>query len=63
MVDADGAIVERVTVSHDKAGLARLITVLQQYPLAGVGIERGDGPLVTALLAAGMTVFVIAPSQ
>ena len=63
LIDADGVVIERVTVSHDKAGIARLITTLQQYPRAGVGIERGDGPLVTALLAAGMTVFVIAPSQ
>jgi len=63
LIDADGKVIARVTVSHDKAGIASLITTLQQYPLAGVGIERGDGPLVTALLAAGVTVFVIAPSQ
>ena len=63
VIDADGAVIQQVTISHDKAGIARLITTLQQYPPAGVGIERGDGPLVTALLTAGMTVFVIAPSQ
>lgn len=63
LVDAGGDVVDRVTVSHDKAGIARLITVLGGARVAGVGIERGDGPLVTALLAAGLTVFVIAPSQ
>jgi transposase len=63
VVDGDGEIVERVTVGHDKAGIARLIALLSGHRVAGVGIERGDGPLVTALLAAGLPVFVIAPSQ
>jgi len=63
VIDADGGVIERVTVGHDKAGIARLIAVLSAAEVAGVGIERGDGPLVTALLAAGLTVFVIAPSQ
>jgi transposase len=63
VVDGDGEVVERVTVAHDKAGIARLVTLLSGHRVAGTGIERGDGPLVTALLAAGLTVFVIAPSQ
>jgi transposase len=63
LIDADGEVVERVTVGHDRAGIARLVTVLAAGPVAGVGIERGDGPLVTALLAVGLPVFVIAPSQ
>ena len=63
VVDADGGVIERVTVAHDKAGIARLIAVLTDARVSGVGIERGDGPLVTAVLAAGLTVFVIAPSQ
>ncbi|WP_305786098.1 IS110 family transposase [Symbioplanes lichenis] len=63
LLDADGEVLERVTVSHDKAGIAALIAKLGEYEPAGVGIERGDGPLVTALLAAGLPVFVIAPSQ
>ena len=28
VIDSDGAVVQRVTVAHDKAGIARLITVL-----------------------------------
>ena len=63
LVDADGAVLERITIGHDRAGIARLITVLAARAVAGVGIERGDGPLVTALLTAGLPVFVIAPSQ
>ena len=63
LLDADGEVVERVTVAHDKAGIAALAAVLTGALVAGVGIERGDGPLVTALLAAGLPVFVIAPSQ
>jgi transposase len=63
VVDAEGEVVERVTVAHDKAGIARLIMLLTGREVVGTGIERGDGPLVTALLAAGLTVFVIPPSQ
>jgi transposase len=63
LVEADGEVIARVTVAHDKAGIARLITTLAGAEVAGVGIERSDGPLVTALLAAGLPVFVIAPSQ
>jgi hypothetical protein len=40
-----------------------LVRVLGRYPLAGVGIERGDGPVVEALLGARLPVFVIAPGQ
>jgi transposase len=63
LIDADGQVTDRITISHDKAGLARLVAVLQDHAALGVGIERGDGPLVTALLAADLRVFVIAPSQ
>ena len=63
VVDAEGEVIERVTVTHDRAGIARLAGVLRSHAVAGVGIERGDGPLVTGLLGAGLPVFVIAPSQ
>jgi transposase len=63
LLDADGEVIQRVSVAHDKAGIARLVTVLKAHAVAGIGIERGDGPLVTAVLGAGLTVFVIAPSQ
>lgn len=63
VVDGAGRVVERVTVSHQAAGLARLVRVLGRYAVAGVGIERGDGPVVDALLRARLPVFVIAPGQ
>ena len=63
VVDDQGEVLERVTVTHDKAGIAELVAVLRAHRVVGVGIERGDGPLVMGLLASGLTVFVIAPSQ
>jgi len=63
VLDADGEPVDRFTVPHNKSGLARLNTILDRHGVDDVGIERGDGPVVDALLAAGRTVFVIPPSQ
>jgi transposase len=63
VVDDAGVVVERVTVAHQAAGLARLVRLLTRYAVAAVGIERGDGPLVDVLLEAGLPVFVIAPGQ
>ncbi|HEY0000530.1 MAG TPA: IS110 family transposase [Actinoplanes sp.] len=63
VLDNDGEPVERLTVAHSKAGLARLNAVLDRHGVAAIGIERGDGPVVDALLAAGRTVYVIPPSQ
>jgi transposase len=37
--------------------------VLHRHHVCGVAIERGDGPVVAALLEAGLTVFVIAARQ
>jgi transposase len=63
LVDGDGEPIERVTIEHTRRGLARLIALLSRYPVSGVGIERPDGPVVDTLLAAGFTVYVIAPAQ
>lgn len=63
VVDPDGEAVQRLVIAHTKAGIGRLLTVLERYQVLGVGIERPDGPLVAALLAAGMELFVIPPSQ
>jgi transposase len=63
IVDGDGEPVERFTVAHSKTGLARLNAVLDRRGVDTIGIERGDGPVIDALLAAGRTIYVIPPSQ
>lgn len=59
----DGQVLERFFVVHDAAGLKTLIRRLLKAGVDEVGIERGDGPVVDALLQAGLTVLVIAPGQ
>jgi transposase len=63
VVDAEGEVLDRFTVEHTAAGLKRLIRRLLAVEVTEVGIERGDGPVVEALFAAGLTVLVIAPNQ
>ena len=63
MVDAAGAVVSRFTVAHTAQGLKTLVLRLARAGVAEVAIERGDGPVVDALLAAGVTVVVITPRQ
>jgi transposase len=63
VVAADGEQIERFSVNHDGAGLKRMAGRLLAAGVAEVGIERPDGPVVEALLAAGLTVFVIPPGQ
>jgi transposase len=58
-----GEALERFTVRHDAAGLRQMAARLLRAGVAQVGIERGDGPVVDTLLAAGLTVFVIPPGQ
>ncbi len=63
VIDDAGAAIERFTVLHSAAGLAKLVTLLHRHQVSGVAIERSDGPVVQALLDAGLTVFVIASRQ
>lgn len=63
VVDADGDVLDRFTVEHTAAGLKRLVTRLLAAGVGEVGIERGDGPIVDALLAAELVVLVVAPNQ
>jgi transposase len=63
VVDASGKAVARFTVEHTAAGLAELVRRLGRAGAAEAAIERGDGPVVDALLDAGMTVVVITPNQ
>ncbi len=63
VVDAAGRVKDRFAAAHDKAGVAALIARLRRAGAAEVAIERSDGPLVDALLAAGFTVVVITSRQ
>ncbi|MGH9259865.1 MAG: IS110 family transposase, partial [Acidimicrobiales bacterium] len=63
IVDAEGEVLDRFVVEHTAAGLKRLIRRLLGAGVGEVGIERGDGPVVEALLAAELVVLVIAPNQ
>jgi transposase len=63
VVGDQGEVLDRFTLAHDAAGLKRMAARLLRAGVEQVGIERGDGPVVDALLAAGLTLFVIPPGQ
>ena len=63
VVGDGGTVIDRFVITHDTPGLRQLITRLLGAGVEEVGIERGDGPVVDALLQAGLTVLVIAPGQ
>jgi transposase len=62
-VDAAGEVVTRFGVEHTAEGLRTLVQRLARAGACEAAIERGDGPVVDALLAAGLTVVVITPRQ
>jgi transposase len=63
VVDARGQEIHRSTVEHSGAGLLALWGLLTRTAVTEVAIERPDGPIVDALLDAGITVVVISPNQ
>ena len=63
IVSTEGEQLDRFAVAHTAAGLAQLCRRLERAGVAEVAIERGDGPVIDALLEAGFTVFVIPPIQ
>ena len=63
VIDATGTVIWRHTIAHSRAGLIRLTTRLAELGVTRVGIERGDGPVVQALLDAGLPVAVVPPRQ
>jgi transposase len=63
VVEASGQVVERFTVTHTAAGIRDLVRRLAKVGAREVAIERPDGPVVEALLEAGLTVVVISPNQ
>ena len=63
IVDAAGEVVLRCNTTHDAAGIRRLVDGFTRHGVQQVAIERPDGPVVDALLAAGLEVVVITPRQ
>jgi transposase len=63
IVGSDGDQLDRFTVAHTASDLRRLCHRLGRAGVGEVAIERGDGPVIDALLDAGFTVFVIPPIQ
>lgn len=63
VVGEQGEVIERFAVADDAAGLKRMCQRLLRAGVCEVGIERGDGPVVEALLHAALTLYVIPPGQ
>lgn len=63
IVDTAGQVRQRFVVAHTAAGLSELVRRLAKAAVTEIAIERGDGPVVEALLNAGVTVVVISPNQ
>ncbi len=63
VVDAGDKAVTRCTVEHTAAGLAGMVRRLRKAGASKPAIERGDGPVMDALLDAGITVVVITLNQ
>ncbi|MEO7421629.1 MAG: IS110 family transposase [Ornithinibacter sp.] len=63
VVDPEGQVTDRFTIEHTAAGLKALVRRLLGAGVSEIGIERGDGPVVQALLQAELTVLVISPNQ
>ena len=61
IVDPAGRAVVQFTVDHTAAGLRHLCSQLQSHHVARVAIERPDGPVVEALMSAGLEVVVLPP--
>ena len=63
VVDEGGQIIERFEIAHSAQDLAVLCRRLHRAAVARVAIERPDGPVVDALIEAGLEVVVIASRQ
>jgi transposase len=63
IVDETGAVIVRFEIPNTGKTFTGLIKRLTKLGVSGVAIERGDGPLVEAMLDAGLNVYVITPRQ
>jgi transposase len=59
VIDGAGSVLEHFEVEHTEAGLRDLVRRLTASRVIGVAIERPDGPVIDALLEAGLQVIVI----
>lgn len=59
IVDEDGILVDEFSVEHSRAELVELPTRVSKHGVSRVAIERPDGPVVEALLGAGLGVVVV----
>jgi hypothetical protein len=50
VVGPDGEVVDRFEFPHDAAAITGMIQRLKRSRASGVAIERGDGPVVEALM-------------
>ena len=63
VVDPHGAVRARFEVPNTGKGFSGLCNRLVKLGVAGVAIERPDGPLVEAMLEAALRVVVVTPRQ
>lgn len=63
IVAPTGSVVHRSNTTMDAAGIRQLVGQLERHSVARVAIERPDGPVVEAVLAAGIEIVVITPRQ
>jgi transposase len=63
VVDGAGGIVDRFTLAHRAGELGAMCRRLVSAGVARVAIERPDGPVVDALMGAGLEVVVIPSRQ
>jgi transposase len=63
VMDSGGLVTWRFSFTHDAAAIRAMVRRLASAGVAGVAIERGDGPVVEELLAAGLAVFVVPSRQ
>ena len=54
---------ERFEFAHDAAAIDGMVRRMKRAKVFGVAIERGDGPVVEAMMDAGLAVFVIPPRK
>jgi transposase len=63
VVDQTGAVRARFQIPNTGKSLAGLCKRLAKLGVAGVAIERPDGPLVEAMVDQGLRVVVVTPRQ